>query len=756
MARLDANDVEDRADCLAGARRDLFVGLGSFGASVTEDVSRHWAEGQAPRLSRCVAIARSEICPDLGQCQDRRAFREAFASSDVLTAIRDRCRKSVQACAAMPPIGQAPHNLTARINIYLIADLGESFASAILLDTAAMLKSALMGYEHMLTAVLSFVRTDPHKAHIYATLREVEHCLRGGLSSEFGSSHVRGAAGVPPFDACLLLSDSNELGRLRDRSERVQVTARLLTESGLNDLLREGISAVRRGSASSPGYSVAGLSSARFPYDDLRLFCLLKWIEEVCKKLVAPPSHEGQNDLKRPAVRIPPLDKVYQSIDARLAESAQTELQLDSTEPDFLHWSRSQLGNRLKRQWGRFMERSHESRTDKHLQNHVHTEFVEPLSGSVVEAVDHLVRRPNGIFVAEETLAPLIRTLDECLAEARRKADAAGNTLQTCNTSIRDQLNAAISSDEPPLVALTRPQWYRPLCRWHTRCHIRQTEAKLASWYSQVAAGVRACSGKAHVASVWRCVQAAYEQMLDVVGRQQKAIERLRQALAQARDTCESRHREQMRPPTSVDRDIVTPSGYERFSAHVWETCDIRVDTSLLRELLSDHHLLDDFRHVKPTDLANRLAVLAESRFKNMAELTLREKLDAAGVAEQYADLYAWITQEVWDYATPLLTIKPSDARRPDNETAEIAMVRLPDLPDLQGVADNWPYSATPPMTGPATAHSVRLCRTVHGFRLQDIPWLRVCRADYVSHQHPEQLHIFDWHDKLPDILHEP
>ncbi|GAH70608.1 unnamed protein product, partial [marine sediment metagenome] len=32
-------------------------------------------------------------------------------------------------------------------------------------------------------------------------------------------------------------------------------------------------------------------------------------------------------------------------------------------------------------------------------------------------------------------------------------------------------------------------------------------------------------------------------------------------------------------------------------------------------------------------------------------------------------------------------------------------------------------------------------------------PWLNVCKADYDAHEHPEQLHILDWQNDLPDIV---
>lgn len=731
-------------------RRSMFVGLDDFGCSVIKQISREWAEGKTPQFSCCPTITLEEFFPDLASYDDRREVRKKFIESKQLDVIRQRIREAVEICARMPPIGQGRPIPEQRLDVYVIVDIAESFGSAILFDVAAMLKMELVGRKHALTAVLSFeqVKDGKKPAHTYAILREVEHCQLTGFGDEFGRNSIR----KRPFDACLLISDQHDTGRLPDLSDRVQVMAHLLSDFCINDLICQSIDIVADSTASSSGYGAVGMSSAYFPYDELRISCLSQWTTEICNELLISPSKNERNSLGKLGASVQSLNKIYTSAENWLPKLPQQLREI--SEPDFRVKGRSEIAKTFQDQRKEFLKRSSEVQSD--VQMRLESRFVKPLCDAITQWTGRVVRKPHGIAFVAETLDSSRIDVSELLEEVRRQADEEKRTFQQLNSSLQNKLNKAVSSKEAPLGGAALPPPYRLIRRWREQRRINQTKAKWEKWYEQRSKDLTELSEKIRNLSVLELVERTYEQIDSYLVAQIETVKQLWDFIRCVPKECRFTWRMKIYRPTMLDKDILTNSEHDKFCTHILDRYGVQINIPFLKTLLSDYNLFDGFPNIKLGDLANCLGSVAEEQFKEMGSLTLREQLKAAGVLEKYTDLYAWVTEDVWNYAAPLLTIEPSDKKRAENEIVKIAVFRPPNMPELQKTIDNWRYSPNSPKPDQPTVNSAKLCRVVYGFQLRDIPWLKVCRSEYDGHKHREQLHIFDWQDKLPDVTEEP
>lgn len=756
MAQLALSGSTNLPGAVYKCRRDLFVGLGAFGSSVTDAIVCQWHRNPASRLSQCLAVRPCDLSADLADCHDRRAIRQGFIHDTVRLPIYEQIRNAIEACATMPPIGQVPPKLSRRINCCVIVDITESFGSAVLLDIAALLRSSLAAHSHTMAAVLAFSENAHDRPGCFASLRELERTRRNGLGAPFHKSAVPALTPeTVPFDAYWLCGDSSEVGSLRNKNERVQVMARLLSEFDMNDLSDRAAATLPVGSTPSPGYAAAGLSSAYFPYDELRLQSLLRWIKEVCKTILAPTLEvSSQQTLETLNVRMSDPKQLAKTIHARLCASPPLSLKLPA--PNCFAQNRSQIAKPIKHQAGLLLQKLQGAWAEECLQPHIDTKMIQPAIDALVQETDQLVtRKPQGISRAESMVVSLTAEVEKHLVEVQRELDMEKGAQKALNDGLQSVLLRAVSSKEASPSQTPLPPWYRLFARSRVKQEIRSAQHELETWHKQIIAQVKNCSDKAVIVLSWEWTARIYRQMRACLIRENETLARLRTCIINLPEKCEALCRSKTTHPIHVDRNILTPSRQDRYLAKMWAQYGIgeKAENSFLETLLNSRHLLDRFRNLSDADAAQTFAREADEQFEEMDNLSLLDHLQAAGIEKEFVELNAWITKDVWEYATPLLKVIPTDPSRARNEISEIAALRLPDLPGLQRVDADWTYSATPPATGPSTPFSAQLCRTSHGFRLEDIPWLKVCKADYDAHPNPEQLHIVEHPEQLPEIF---
>jgi len=719
-----------RRECLD--RRDLYVGLGQFASAV--------AMAAAPSigpddlcLRRALRVVPEHLDLPVDQATDRRALRKALTDGGRIETIRQRAQKAIMACAVLPPMGLAPEDLDARINVYLIADIGETFASAALLDVAAMLVKLLAGREHMITGVLTFAQyqSEPAtEAAIYATLREVDCCRRGNWP---------GAPGQDPLNGCIVLSDGNDAGRLPDTTQRVVILARLLANFHLNDRLEHGNALA--GKTPVPLYATAGLASARLPFEGLCVDCMTRWLDRICTDMLAKSPQATDPGEARRTIVLPSPETLKREIVGFLGPSARPTL--DLPDPDFHRLSIAALAKTLRVRWQEYVNPLGSDLDRPEINRQIHETFLAPLHESLTEQIEQMIRRPYGLWRAVAILEALTSQARKQLDRAAKQADLERAALARAGNDLIGQFEQAAAANDAPPSSIMVPPWYH-LLRWlAAKARIREAQGRVRNWFHRVTAELHLAWREAQTVLSCGWIRRACHDIHHVVAEKRQAVGELCSALKTAPQRCEDRWRGALPPTTVADRNILSHSEAEAFIAHTIAEHPMRPPADVLKEFLDEG--------IGPDALPGRLAELAEERFSDMDNTPLRDLLEAAGTDRNFTQVMDWITRDVWSYAEPLLRIQTSRADAA-NRISETAVLRPPDFAGLQAHETDWQHSSMPPEPADRMPHGALLCRITCGFELSEVPWLTTARAAYEKHDNPAGLHLLDCQNNLPDI----